>query len=145
MQTADAMVTSLQTARAADPQSATSKSRRQQYDDAISEVHHLKILLKTPDSYPITLTKFKEEVHANGAANIRAFDEGEGGVEQMTIRVRLRGIEKDKAKQKVFEKLRGLSGSRQNDASIAAKNREIADEEKRLKDERALCHLRTAY
>ena len=89
---------------------------------------NLKNLLKTPDSYPITLSKFQNEINTNGAENIRTFDGGKGGVAQMTERVRLRGIEKDKAKQKVFEMLRVLSGEAENDASISAKDTEIADE-----------------
>ena len=77
---------------------------------AMKEVQNLKNLIKTPDRYADTLTKFQNEIALNGADNIRTYDGGLGGVFAMTERVRLRGIEKDKAKQKVFGMLRGLSG-----------------------------------
>jgi hypothetical protein len=63
----------------------------------------------------------------------------------MTERVRLRSIEKDKAKQEVFKKLRSLSGQSLNDASIKAKDVDIADEQRRINDARALRNTRDAY
>ena len=63
----------------------------------------------------------------------------------MTQRVRLRGIEKDKAKQKVFKMLRHLSGKGTNDAGINGKDIEIADHQKEYDDALALKNIREAY